>query len=387
MLAHKTTALDNLDIQQEAAAALDRAVIGPEEYDRIQAAYPYKLYMPNFFIRVGLFLLTALALSCGLGLLLLMAMGLGENAYGVILIFWGVVAYVGLELFIRFRGIYRAGVDDALLWAAGCLLLGGINVLADHISPVVESGMVLVLAGWGVLRYADRLMALVGYGAFVRVAFYVCFDGGGFGGSILPFVIMAVSVIAYLVFARLAALERLRHYHPCLSLLRMGALVSFYLSGNYYVVQHVGASMRGDGSSVPFGWLWWIFTFAVPLAYIVAGLRKKDVVLLWTGLGLVAAAIATVRYYYHIVPVEVAMVGGGLILIVGAYGVIRLLRVPRYGFTSDAPDEPHLLGNLQVEGLVIAESLRGVAAAAPAAGNAGRFGGGGSDGGGAGGGY
>jgi hypothetical protein len=389
MLAHNSLTLDNRDIQQEAAAAHARSVISPEEDERIRAAYPFKLYTPNFFVRIGLFLLTALAVSCGLGLFLLMTMGLGEHAFGVVLIFWGVVAYVGLELFIRFRGVYRAGVDDALLWAAGWLVIGGINILAYRIPPSAESGMALVLAGWGVLRYADRLMALVAYGSLIGVTFYLFVSGGAFLGSILPFVIMAVSVFAYLVFRRLAAMGRFRHYHSCLSLLRMAALVSFYLSGNYYVVQQVGASIRGEAASVPVGWFWWIFTVVVPVVYVVAGLRKKDVVLLWTGLGLVAAVIWTVRHYYHVLPVEVAMVGGGVILMVGAYGIIRWLRVPKYGFTSDAPDEPHLLENLQVEGLVIAEGLKGVGVPATGTGlgQGGRFGGGSSDGGGAGGGY
>ncbi len=191
-----------------------------------------------------------LAVACGLGLFTLMTMVAGEHATGFFLILWGLATYGGLESFIRARGVYQAGVDDALLWLGGGLVLGGINLLATNISPTLESFMILVLAGWGVLRYADRLMALVAYSALISLVYHLMVSAGSFGSAILPFVIMAISVFGYLLFTRLSTLETLRHYHTCLLLLRMGALVSFYLSGNYYVVQNINASLHGEAAPV-----------------------------------------------------------------------------------------------------------------------------------------
>jgi hypothetical protein len=385
MIAHNRQSLDNLDTQQEAAEALAKTVITQAEYDRIREACPFKLYSPNIFIRIGLFLLTVLAVACGLGLFMLMTLSGGEHAIGFILIFWGLAAYGGLELFIRSRGVYQAGVDDALLWLGGGLVFGGINLLATNISPILESWMVLVLAGWGVLRYADRLMALVAYGALISVIFHLTNAFGSFGSAILPFVIMALSVIAYLLFTRLSTDESLRHYHTCLLLLRMTALLSFYLSGNYFVVQHINASLHGEAAPVALSWLWWTYTLIVPVAYVVTGIRKKDTILLWTGLGLVAGAVFTIRHYYHILPTELAMIAGGIILIVGAWGLIRYLHTPKHGFTSIASDEPHLLENLPVESLILAETFKSVPA--QPADQSGRFGGGSGGGAGAGGTY
>ncbi len=110
------------------------------------------------------------------------------------------------------------------------------------------------------------------------------------------------------------------------------------------------------------------------MGYVVAGIRKKDVILLWTGLGLVAGAVFTVRYYYHILPAELAMIAAGSILIIGAYGLIRYLQPSKHGFTSLAPDEPHLLANLPVESLILAETFRSVAT--PPTDQGGSFGGG-----------
>ncbi len=55
MIAHNRQSLDNRKIQQEAAEALAKTVITQAEYDRIREAYPFKLYVPNLFIRIGLF--------------------------------------------------------------------------------------------------------------------------------------------------------------------------------------------------------------------------------------------------------------------------------------------------------------------------------------------
>ena len=374
MIAHNRESLDNRDIQQEAAEALAKTVITQAEYDRIREAYPFKLYTPNVFIRIGLFLLTVLAVACGLGLFMLINMSAGDKALGYILIFWGIASYAGLELFIYIRGVYRAGVDDALLWLGGGLVFGGINLLAYDISPTLESFMIIVLAGWGVLRYADRLMALVAYGALISLIFHLTNTLGSFGSAILPFVVMAVSVIAYFLFTRLSTLETLRHYHACLLLLRMAALLSFYLSGNYYVVHTINVSLHGEAAPVALSWLWWIFTVVVPVAYVVTGISKKDPILLWTGLGLAGGAVFTIRYYYHLLPAELAMIAGGSILIVGAYGLIRYLHPERKGFTSIAHDEPHLLEKLPIESLILAETFKSVPA--QPADQSGQFGGG-----------
>jgi hypothetical protein len=373
MIAHNRQSLDHRDAVRQAAEALAKNVITQAECDRIREAYPFKLYTPNVFIRIGLFLLTVLAVACGLGLFMLMTMGAGDHAMGYIFIFWGMAAYGGLEFFIKVRGVYRAGVDDALLWMAGGLVFGGTNWLADSIPPTLESAMLLVPAGWGVLRYADRLMALVAYGALISVIFHIL-SGGALGNAILPFVVMAVSVIAYLLFTRLSAIGSLQHYHACVLLLKAAALLSFYLSGNYYVVQHINASLRGEEAPVALRWLWWGFTAIVPVAYVLMGIRKKDTIPLWAGMALIGGAIFTIRNYYHVLAAELAMIIGGSILIATSYALIRWLHTPKYGFTSAAPDEPHPLENPIVESLILAETFKSTPGQPTD--QAGRFGGG-----------
>ncbi|HTI90219.1 MAG TPA: hypothetical protein VL727_06490 [Puia sp.] len=382
MIAYKALYLDNREVREQADKALSKNIITQEESDRIYGAYPYNLYTPNLFIRVGLFLLTVLALLCCLGLCMLASAG-NDRSMGSLFIFFGLLSYGALELFIHVRGICRAGIDDALLWVAGLMIAIGVNILADHIGPLMQSTMVLVLALIGFVRYADRLMAVVAFAALLCLIFYRLGESG-IGRALLPFAVMGVSVALYLLFTRLSVLSRLRFYHSGLIVLRVAALLSFYAAGNYYVVREANTFTTHQQGQIALGFLWWTLTGLVPVLYIVRGIHKKDLVFLWTGLGLVAGAVFTVRYYYHILPAELAMIIGGCILIAGAWSLIRWLHEPKFGLTSADLDNPAILEGLPVEGMILAESFRPVAGGVD---KGVHFGGGTSGGGGAGGGY
>ncbi len=119
------------------------------------------------------------------------------------------------------------------------------------------------------------------YGALIYLIFHLIITTGANVGNAalkIHFVIMILSAIAYLLTHAFesTAVNRLRHYHACLSLLQMAALLTFYLSGNYYVVQNIDASIHGEGTPIALSWLWWILTGIVPVIYVVAGIRKKD---------------------------------------------------------------------------------------------------------------
>ena len=63
--------------------------------------------------------------------------------------------------------------------------------------------------------------------------------------------------------------------------------------------------------------------------------RKDDFDGARMGLILIAAIVFTVRYYYHVLPAETAMMLGGLIMIAIAYSLIKYLKEPKYGFTDE----------------------------------------------------
>ena len=89
------------------------------------------------------------------------------------------------------------------------------------------------------------------------------------------------------------------------------------------------------GGDIAFGWLFWLFTATTPVAYIFYGIRKKDLMLLRTGVILIVTSAATVKYYYEILPIEDVMIICGMLAITISYALVRYLSTPKYGFTFE----------------------------------------------------
>jgi hypothetical protein len=119
----------------------------------------------------------------------------------------------------------------------------------------------------------------------------------------------------------------------------------------------------------------------LPFVYLYFGLKKKDEILLRIGLLLIAAAVGTFRYYYHILPTDVVLTLAGTLLLGVVYTVMKYLETPKHGFTYEVLDEKHPMDSLKIESLVVAETFSHIQAAPADEGTkfgGGDFGGGGS---------
>jgi hypothetical protein len=388
MIAYNRTKLDKRNIQEQAKEALGDTCITGEEYAKIRASYPDGFYTPNTYIRIGLFLLTFLIGSFCVGLLALIAK-VADNGFGWLLVGVGLLSYGLLEYLVYSRRHFMSGIDDALLWMAATIILLGLYMAVGHFTLLRLCIALFLVTTVGALRFADRVMTLIAYGAWLGIIFKVADDLGTTGKLMIPFLILAVSVMMYFGFASLYRREKYRHYRSCLSILKAAGLISFYAAGNYFVVReievlvHWGPAQAGEGARLPLGWLFWTLTLCTPLYYIIHGLQKKEIIFLWAGLGLLTVSVFTVKHYYGFLPVEQAMTIAGFLLISLAYTCIKYLRIPRRGFTYQ-PLNSRYTESLHLESLVIAETM--TPPAAPGA-NDFQFGGGSGGGGGAGGQY
>lgn len=363
MIAWSSTTLDNLDIQTEAAKAHRQHCISNETLETIRQAHPVNLYTPNPVIRIGLFILTLICVNFSVGFVLLTTGINNENALRGGVVFCGLVCYGILEFAVREKKCYNSGINEALLWMATSLLSTGILFDFNSTTPSATTiaMVMLLLTTLATLRFADMVSAAGVYISLLALIFLQVLKWGNTGKMIMPFVIMGVSLAIYLIVTQGIKRHAFRHYRNSLTLLRILSLITLYLAGNYYVVRETSNTMFDlqlpPGQGIPGGWIFWILTVIIPLLYFYSGIRKKDAVLLRTGLILVSMVVFTVRCYHHLAPVEIAMVLAGIMLTGGAWALIKYLHTPKYGFTYKEADEASMADSMKIESLIIAQTF------------------------------
>ena len=383
MLAYNREWLDNILTRNAAASVLAEGFITKEEAGAVYKNYPVEFYTPNYFIRLGLFVLTVVIMLFSFGLLILITLNSIEKMWGGLAIFFSMLCYAALEFMVRVKKHHCSGVDDALLYGSAFALFAGISF--PHDFGGMENSMLAFMIGWyATFRFADKVMAAVSFVALLGIFFYGAVEMGDAAKSIVPFIIMGVSIAVYILVTKMETNLKAVHYFECLLLIRVAALFSFYIAGNYFAVRELSNEMfhlnLQPGQSIPFGWLFWIFTCSVPFAYIARGIQKKDIVLIRTGLLLIAAIVLTIRYYHSILPVETLMVLGGLALLLSSYALMKFLRKPRHGFTYREIAPKNEWEKLHLESLIIAESFAPAAQQDHTQFGGGSFGGGGASG-------
>jgi hypothetical protein len=351
MTAYKDTDLRHLHLREQLSEAYSNNCISGAQYNELRNSAPVGLYTPNIFIRIGLALLTIIIVLGAAGLLALMTDGMGS--YSGFMVIFGILCYGGLELMVNSNNHYNSGVDNILMIASVSFIASGI-VSGMHEYTAMENilvyGITCVLCSYLCYRFTDALM---GAGAMVSFTLFLV----ALLGSFLPVHIVHLPVIlcCYLLYRyayKASKNEANIFFHFTSQSVALTALVLTYLFGNFFVVnglapQFTQTAAKGNIITSIFYWSW---TILMPVIYIGFGIRKRDIVLIRTGVLLVAVAVLTFRYYHSVMSVEAAMIlGGGAFLII-SYCLIQYLREPRHGFTFQP--EAKAKGELNVEDMI-----------------------------------
>ncbi|RTQ53524.1 hypothetical protein EJV47_01930 [Hymenobacter gummosus] len=374
-------------LQAQARRWHRRGLLTAEQLAAVEARFPLDFYRPHLFLRIGLFLFTVLGALASVGF---WGMTTQFDFLGT-LIPCLLIGAVVLELVIRRKRLYHSGADNALLYLE---LLGLVTLIGYVVfekldqepgpgtaSLTVVLLLILALLVLATLRYADVLVAVVAYLCALLLLGNVLL-ALPFGTLLLPFVLGAASAGAYAWFTRQLRRPDRLYYRRCLAWLRGLALGTAYLAVNYWAVREGNAALLSgyapESPQIPLAWLFCLLTAAIPLLYLVQGLRRPDRTWLWLGLLTAAFSVFTLRYYRSLLPAETAATLAGAFLTALAVWATRYLHPARHGLTS-APDEAEDQ-QLNLESLVVAQTAHSAPDAAPAGV---QFGGGHSGGGGA----
>jgi hypothetical protein len=381
MQAYNYSDLYNNYVEAQASDALQTGCIQKESFVKIKEAYPVMLYTPNYFIRIALGLLTIVAVVFSGLLLWLISSASEESSIITLLVILAVFCYAVLEVFVQKKKYYNAGVDNILMAMILVFVISSFLV-TGNISWIIISGITMLITLYLCTRFADSFMGVVSYFSSFIFVFLIYVKFGNIARATAPLLMMIVSAVAYFLVNKLSSKTIL--YKFCCETVILITLITFYASGNYFVVKELSNEMFSLNLAlhdpIPLAWLFWSFIFLIPPAYLFYGIKHKSFLFIRTGLGLIAATIFTIKYYYTVLPVEIEMLIGGIVLIGVSYLLIKYLAMPRHGYTS-ANLFPHKKEMLNLEALIIAETFNEQPAAAPQ--NTGLYGGGSGGGGGA----
>ncbi|MBC7652825.1 MAG: hypothetical protein H7101_13855 [Deinococcales bacterium] len=353
MIIYNKNWLLNKGIHEQITTAFKQHLITKEEKETLLNNYPIGFYSPNYFIRIGLGVLTLMVANFTLGFLGLLGSSFSENITALLLVN-GVICYIGLEFMVRQNNHFSSGVDDMLLYMSSIFILCGLCYNSSFNSRFSESIIALLCFAVTILaslRFTDRLTGVAAYVAFFAFIFYSYLQLGTIAKATMPFVVMLLSVAMYILSIAIDKNPRWIHYHDCLSMIKILSLITFYAGGNYYVIRELSNSMfqlhLKPTDSITLGWFFWLWTLVIPILYLIKGVTKKERYFIHIGIALFVASIATIRVYHQLLPIEVALLLAGSILISIGYGLMKYLETPKNNFTALLIDDNKNFANIE----------------------------------------
>lgn len=359
MILHDKNLLNNLALVEEAETLQNGGFISKEQTKIIKNALPSFRSQNNILVRLGFFLLGSFLYLSICGAISLIGLS-GEDFYFKICCYlFAGVGIIGAE-FLANQKYYRHGLDDAFI--LGILLnIGFAIAITTEGYEIIIAVFVAITSFLTYRRYLHLLSMLVFCLASSAVLFFGMFEIGDIGKTILPFVAMLASAGFYLFTKnRIKSLTGWYYYNGLL-LANGFCLILFYLSCNYLVVRELSFELLGvdvlPGQDIPFAFFFYTFTFIVPIVYLVQALKIKDRIMLWISFAAIGFSIFTIRFYYSVLPIEVALTFGGLVLFVIAYFSIQKLKNKEEGLTF----KPDRINNsnaiLNAEALIVASTF------------------------------
>jgi hypothetical protein len=370
MIAYDKTLLDNVYIDEEANRLKESGFISTDQYKALSNQLPRLKSQNNLFIRIGFFILGCMLYASICGFLSLLGIGIIEHSYLFFIYLFAVIGFVAKEYMSKNMNYFGFGLDDAFILGGILTLLIGIEQTFEQISDYYSNtNYLLILIVMAIvssityLRYLNLSLALLACFGITGSLAYMTFEYLTIGKTILPFVMLLFSGGCYFISKKIVQNLTSPYYSNGLKLAKGFSLILFYLAGNYYVVRELNFSLSEayfyDGASpeIPFAIFFWAFTISIPVVYIVFSLKNKDKMLLWIGFLALCFALFTIRTYHHVLPPEVTLTFGGLVLFAFAYFSIKKLKHNETGITfkADRFTNPNAFANLQT--LIVASQF------------------------------
>jgi hypothetical protein len=379
------------EVREAAEGWLRAGAIGTATYDAVRNAYPDPCLTPSAVWRVLTAGMVTAVVVCTLGALWV-ATQPGATSLALLLFVLGAAAFMVTEYLEASPRSARRGAAGATAFWGNIFILGGLGIFlseAQHVegeraldAVLLASALAWAASCW---RWGSPLFA-----GLSAVSSFLFLSRLPLGRALW---LLAGAVLVGLVARRPDDLAWApSHRRAAMVLLVVGVGAVYVASNVYSLDEHVieGFLKFAPPHGARPSWLMVVAAIAtavLPLAILWWGLKSRRVVLLDTGIVLLALSLVTLRHYVHVAPLWVVLTASGALLIVAALAVERVLRGrpggERWGFTADPlfSDErrQQILQTVPVVATFTAPPAPVAAADAPGfTGRGGAFGGGGA---------
>ena len=377
--------IHSLSLIKDAKSFLKAEWISKEQYETIAEAYANPLYHPNFLVRILLFVATLLGISGITGLFTLFVAQGGETFISIACMVYGIASFFVVDkLFINDKKHYKSGVNEAIIYHSCGFTIGGFAGLTDFsTTPFLLVGLIVLT--FAAIRYLDLICTVTALGFLGYTLFYHLYELGGILQQVIPFAFLICFSIGYLLSKKYRRRTSLGLWNDNLLIVEALSLAMVYLAGNYLVVRELSVNLMGlaleGNEDIPFAFVFYLLTVAIPVLYLWFGIKNKDLVLLRVSLIVLAFSVFTFKYYYGFNRPEITLTIAGLVLLGISLALFNYLKVIRSGYTREK-----LLSekwsSMNAEAFIISQTLGGnqVKVSEGFEGKGGEFGGGGSSG-------
>lgn len=337
MTAIDKTLLENLQLLDEAKRLKSAGFVTADQVNEAKKQLELPKTNSNLLVRIGFFLLGSFLFSSLSGVLSLILLGMLEamnSHYEIIMYIYAILGCVVTEL-LASKKYFAYGLDDAFILGSQCILFAAIGISSESVTATFAA--MAIFGGISCVRYVNTISSLfcvIGIAGFFAS---LIIDKEIIGTAFLPFVMLFVAIGLFLGYRKLSTNPNARLYENSLGVVKACSIILAYLSVNYLVVRELSEELMNitvaPGEDIPFAFLFYIFTFAIPAAYLVYSIKMKDRMLFILGLLAVAFTVFTIRFYYSVMPIEIALVLGGIVVFGATYFFIRKIRHNDTGIT------------------------------------------------------
>ena len=359
MIAYDKKMLDNEMLIDEAATLYKGGFISKDQRKFIEKELPILKSQKNILVRIGFFLLGSMLFGSICGAISIFGLQSEHTYFQICCYLFAIIGFIGAEL-LATQNYHNHGLDDAFILGALLNVGFAIGITTEGYEMLIAL-FVSIASIFLFLRYLHVLSMLVFCLAITAFLFYGMFEFGDIGKAILPFVAMIFAGVLYFLTKRLINNLKENYYYNGLLLANSFCLILFYLSCNYLVVRELSVALLEvevkPKTDIPFAFFFYAFTFIIPVVYLVQAIKTKDRVMLWIGFWAIAFSIYTIRFYHSVLPIEVALTLGGVVLFGITFFSIKKLKEKEGGLTFK-PDRINLSETLlNAEALVVASAF------------------------------